>query len=274
MRSPSPAFSFYPKDWLADGPVRELSYEQKGVYADLLSIYWLEGGLPADTARLARLVGMPAKKFSRLWPDIERCFRIEGDRIVQKRLEEEKAKQLAFRQRQAVKGAKGGKSKHINKDRKPRLTRGLPRAKPDDTLPSPSPSPFPTPTTNSNGNEPAPAAAVALPAVIATVEKLWSTEACDDWQHHLGTPPGGRIGAALKPLLAKHGWGVVRPLWREACERAAAESDPSYFTPEVFARTFQARLGAPKGRAHGPPGIIERGAVEARKFLESRKGRQ
>lgn len=251
MRSPSPAFSFYPKDWLADGPVRELSHEQKGVYADLLSIYWLEGGLPADTARLARLVGMPAKKLNRLWPEIERCFRIEGDRIIQKRLEEEKAKQLAFRHKQAVKGAKGGKSRAINKDKKPRLTRGLAGAKPDVTLPSPSPSPFPTPTTNNNGNEPAPAVADApTETALAAVEKPWSAEACDDWQRHLGTPPGGRIGHALKPLLAKHGWGVVQPLWREACERAAAEPDPSYFTPEVFARTFQARLSAPN---HGPP---------------------
>jgi hypothetical protein len=97
----------------------------------------------------------------------------------------------------------------------------------------------------------------APPAQLALVERpakpapkpSWSAEACDGWKAHLGTAPGDRIGKALRPLVTEHGWDKVRPVWQAACESAASEPDPSYFTPEVFARTFKARLTAPKARA-------------------------
>ena len=146
MKAKSPAFQFYPKDWLSDGPVREMTHEQKGIYADLLSIYWIEEGLPSDLGRLARLTGVPARRFEKLWEPIGRCFRIEGDRLVQKRLEEEKAKQDAFRKMQSVKGSKGGKPSAVNTDSKPGLSRGEAQPKPESSFPFPSPSSFPSPS--------------------------------------------------------------------------------------------------------------------------------
>jgi hypothetical protein len=84
--------------------------------------------------------------------------------------------------------------------------------------------------------------------VTFVASSSWSSLACDDWKEFLGTAPGGRIGNALKPLVAEHGWLKVQPLWRVACEQASNETDPSYFTPEVFARTFKARLDGKIGR--------------------------
>ncbi len=78
MRSPSPAFSFYPKDWLSDATVMAMSLEEQGAYVRLLSIYWLEDGLPSDVTRLARLAGVPLKRFQRLWVAVAPCF--ERDR--------------------------------------------------------------------------------------------------------------------------------------------------------------------------------------------------
>jgi len=63
----------------------------------------------------------------------------------------------------------------------------------------------------------------------------WSSEACDDWQARFGgTAPGGKIGRELKPLVTKHGWEVVRPVWR----RYLAEKDAEFATPADFAQKF------------------------------------
>lgn len=53
----SPAFQFYCKDWLSDLKVRSLSYEEKGVYIDLLATSWLEP-IPTDTERLAKAMNI------------------------------------------------------------------------------------------------------------------------------------------------------------------------------------------------------------------------
>lgn len=94
-----------------------------------------------------------------------------------------------------------------------------------------------------------PSGASHPPEIAKAVEiarRSWSSEACALWQQFLGTPPGDRIGKALKPWITKHGPETVLPLWQSALEEAVLEADPSYFTPEVFARTFVARLARAK----------------------------
>jgi hypothetical protein len=85
----------------------------------------------------------------------------------------------------------------------------------------------------------------------------WTSEAGDDHQEFLGSPQWDRIGKALGPLVAKHSWPVVRPIWREACRKAAAWSEPAKFTPEVFARTFTAELAKRKPPGDNPTGDEE-----------------
>jgi uncharacterized protein YdaU (DUF1376 family) len=148
VRSQSPAFSFYPKDWLSDLNVKAMSPEAKGAYIDLLAVYWLEEGLPADTNRLARLVGIAPAKFRRLWPMIEPCFQVEDGRLVQKRMEQERANQVRFRTLQRERGLKGGKQRVINDGTNPAVSRTVA----GNTLPSPFPSPS---LTNERMNGPA-----------------------------------------------------------------------------------------------------------------------
>lgn len=154
MRSRSPAFSFYPKDWLSDANVKAMTLEAKGAYIELLGVYWLEDGLPAEPERLARLIGVPLARFRRLWPLLEPCFQVVENRLFQKRLEREREKQHAFTTSQREKGLKGGrppavgpKSSHINEDGSPWVSRT--KAAPglaQESLPSPSPSPRSTDT--------------------------------------------------------------------------------------------------------------------------------
>ena len=145
----SPAFQFYPKDWLADGNVRAMGHEARGIYIDLLAIYWNDGGLPADTQSLARRVCVPSRTFQRLWPLIEPCFQTDGNSITSLRLEAEKAKQAAYRTMQQEKGLKSAKSRVLSKTDQPRLDSVAVRLEPEVNSPSPSSIPSPSPKKNS-----------------------------------------------------------------------------------------------------------------------------
>lgn len=97
----SPAFQFYPKDYLTDTNVIAMSYTERGVYWHLVSICWLEGSLPPETKALARLLGMTPTHFARLWPAIAPCFKARADgRLLHSRLEKERKAQAEYRKRQ------------------------------------------------------------------------------------------------------------------------------------------------------------------------------
>ena len=51
----SPAFQFYPKDFLADSNVARMSNTEVGIYTRLLCYCWLEGALPLETEALAHM---------------------------------------------------------------------------------------------------------------------------------------------------------------------------------------------------------------------------
>jgi uncharacterized protein YdaU (DUF1376 family) len=104
----SPAFQFYPKDFLTDERVRLMSHQERGIYITLLCMCWQEGSLPASVDDLARLVGMPLRQFKRLWAgSLGQCFTADGasdGRWRNKRLDEERDKQETYRRRQSDKG--------------------------------------------------------------------------------------------------------------------------------------------------------------------------
>ena len=66
--SKSPAFQFYPKDWLSSQRVAAMSSAQKGVYIDLLCHAWLadDCGLPDDDKVLLRLSKADHRKGAKL----------------------------------------------------------------------------------------------------------------------------------------------------------------------------------------------------------------
>lgn len=101
-------------------------------------------------------------------------------------------------------------------------------------------------------------AASAAPPLVAEIvrEPTWNQRACGHWERFQGAVSkahGARITNALRPLEAEHGWPVVEPLWIEALEEAAGWGDPGRFTPEVFARSFTARLRQKRGDVRAPP---------------------
>lgn len=113
----SPAFQFYPKDFLTDSNVVVMSLQERGAYITLICQCWIDGSLPSDVARLARLCGVPVSPFRKLWPALEPCFRPASntDRLVHPRLELERRKQREFRRRQAENGRLGGRPRKPEK---------------------------------------------------------------------------------------------------------------------------------------------------------------
>jgi uncharacterized protein YdaU (DUF1376 family) len=108
----SPAFQFYPKDFITDERVTLMSMQERGVYITLICKCWTEGTLPADLVLLARLCGFPTAAFRKCWTAIAPCFRPcsrDASRLIHPRLEKERQKQRAYRRRQADNGKLGGR---------------------------------------------------------------------------------------------------------------------------------------------------------------------
>ena len=107
-RTTSPAFQFYPNDFLGDPRVQVMSATEVGVYWLLICACWNEpSGLPFEMRRLAATSRMKPAQFERAWAGVlHECFDIRGDRVFQRRVEKERKKQAAFNKQQKVKADK------------------------------------------------------------------------------------------------------------------------------------------------------------------------
>lgn len=106
----SPAFQFYAKDFLSSSRVQRMSLAEVGAYIILLSHNWLSGSLPAAHEELAKLLKVPMARFRKLWAGpLSECFVTCGSQLTNARLEDERRKQIAYRQRQSDNGKKGGR---------------------------------------------------------------------------------------------------------------------------------------------------------------------
>lgn len=101
-RTTSPAFQFYPNDFLGSTKVQQMSATEVGAYWLLICACWLDGSLPTDMKRLARIARMKPQQFERMWNSVlGECFDVRGDRLVNPRLEKERKKQTEYRRRQS-----------------------------------------------------------------------------------------------------------------------------------------------------------------------------
>lgn len=108
----SPAFQFYPADWLSDINVQLLTLEEEGAYMRLLSYCWIEGSIPNDPELCARLIGKGAsttlatKLMERFEPDPN-----HPSRLINQRLEREREKQRLWHEKSKLGGIKSGESR-------------------------------------------------------------------------------------------------------------------------------------------------------------------
>ena len=169
-----PAFQFYADDFL--GGVGDMTCEEVGAYIRLLCHQWNKGGLANDDARLQIMAGhCQASALATAKTKFGMC---EDGFIRNARLERERTKQDAYRQKQAENGAKRWGSS-AKPDAKPDAK---PHAKPDALAkPSHMPnacSPSPSPSINTSRSAPD----LVFPENLNSpvFKELWN-----DWVEHL-----------------------------------------------------------------------------------------
>jgi uncharacterized protein YdaU (DUF1376 family) len=91
----SPAFQFYPNDWLSSTHITLMSPAEEGAYIRLLSIAWNseDCGLPDDDNVLSVLSRLGEGWFSGSSQKVRQCFYIDAGRLYNKRLLKERQKQ-------------------------------------------------------------------------------------------------------------------------------------------------------------------------------------
>jgi len=118
----APAFQFYTKDWLGSRRVSMMPLEAEGAYIRLLCHCWNYGSVPACPKALANLIGKQCSTtLAKMVADMfEPSTEMDGE-LVHPRMEAEREKQRAWREKSAKGGrnkgnqkqsGKGGSSKH------------------------------------------------------------------------------------------------------------------------------------------------------------------
>lgn len=101
----SPAFQFYPDDFMGSGKVAVMTAHEIGIYVLLLCYDWNEGGVEYNAEDLARFCRVTEAEFVTAWEKrIKRCFVERDGRFWNPRLERERDKQAKFRAKQVAAG--------------------------------------------------------------------------------------------------------------------------------------------------------------------------
>ena len=107
----SPAFQFYPKDWL-DFRVQRMSLAAQGAYLKILCYMWADSkdqcSLEDNDELIPRALGTSQETWMRLKTEIQHesdpIFKKENGLLISERLREEALKQKKYRKLQAKKG--------------------------------------------------------------------------------------------------------------------------------------------------------------------------
>lgn len=116
MTEKSPAFQFYPQDYLADPNVAEMTLEEQGAYIRLICYAWIAGSIPADPERCARLVGNGCS--ISVATNVQRTFNepsTDPQRLLHKRVEKERQKQAIRREQTSLAGRKSAAKRNASR---------------------------------------------------------------------------------------------------------------------------------------------------------------
>lgn len=215
-RQKSPAFSMYPKDYLASEDITLMPPEAEGLYNRCLMLAWDNRGLPPDPADVLKLVGtkyVPCWKTA--WPPVRKKFYEKDGRLWNKRQEQERDKQT----QRATKARESANARweHRPLDANASATHMLGKS-PEHSLAVAvavaSPSAKPKPSADAGG---------------------WTVAFGKAWHERFqGTVAYGRIGRALLGLRATYTDREILERWK----RFLAQAKPGISTPEGFAQTF------------------------------------
>lgn len=112
---PLPYLRWYVADYRASRRVQRLSWQERGIYRELLDECWIEGSIPDDVDRLAEIAGCPTGVMAEAWKNLRPMFTpiegMDGMYLTSRRLEIERSDDDAYRVKMANAGRKGGLAK-------------------------------------------------------------------------------------------------------------------------------------------------------------------
>jgi len=255
---PSPAFQFYPDDFMGGKPGM-MTPEEIGVYVLLLCLDWNQNGFgfssKSDHERVSIWCKMRKPRLLAVWERLKDCFEERDGRMYNPRLDLERQKQREYSEAMAANGRKGGR---------PPKSRGKAERKPIESTPSPTPSPLTTKATTS---------------ALAVKPASWLEPYRDAWEAKCGkgsfSAVAGQCARYLKPLDAAHGPQAVakalgqyldrdpsrfRAISRFAAnyaEYAGALPPASGTMPEIQAVSLRAKIGKLGGPQYLPADFFE-----------------
>lgn len=110
----APAYQRYPKDYMSDGNVLRMNFEERGIYDWLLDSCWIEDGIPSDVGELARICSLSVRKMRKAWERVAACFIPHPRRpgwLTNSRLEKERQVQAGHRDAKSKAGQKGAQGR-------------------------------------------------------------------------------------------------------------------------------------------------------------------
>ncbi len=124
--SKEPYLPLFVGDFVAS--TADMPGEAAALYLLMLSHQWALGSLPAPieanasgektNERLLRLLRFEKNNFEKFWPFLKKKFVIDGDRMINPRLEEHRVKSLQIREKRALAGAAGGVQSGLTRQKK------------------------------------------------------------------------------------------------------------------------------------------------------------
>jgi uncharacterized protein YdaU (DUF1376 family) len=94
-------------DWRGDDVYMILDNREKGIYRELIDQCWVAGGISSNPEDLARFVGEPVDYFRGVWAKIHKKFRVRGDGLISKRLEQDRRRLKEVRKKRKDAAQKG-----------------------------------------------------------------------------------------------------------------------------------------------------------------------
>jgi uncharacterized protein YdaU (DUF1376 family) len=249
-KQPSPAFQFYPDQFMAD--TAGLSAQERGAFLALACSAWRHGRLPAEEDRLRRIACVPEAD----WPDVWKavgylCFR-DGAFWNIGFIDEARKKQEKYRAMQSEKGRKGGRPPAGKPAAKPMVPTGKPR-------PSSSSSPSGRRKAHPAGGLPQgethPAGGLSLPEQAPRAEFIqgWSGLFASHRDGAKYSFEGAKDGAHVNEILKLAGGNV-----QEALRRAEVHlTDPFWSDRGANLGTLRSQWnrcvhGEGSGNGHAP----------------------
>lgn len=120
IKERSPAFQFYPQDYLSSARVATMTLEEEGVYIRLLCYCWSNGSIPADPVECAKLAGKGCSVETAT--NVQQAFNVcstNVQRMIHDRLESEREKQKLRRKSCSDAGKKSASSRSLKSSSEP-----------------------------------------------------------------------------------------------------------------------------------------------------------